>query len=59
VILAQDIPRDLRAPSLARQMVDEGGWGLHMVETLSRRWGVREGSTHVWFELPSGSPSGS
>jgi signal transduction histidine kinase len=31
----------------------EGGWGLHLVETLSRRWGVREGSTHVWFELPA------
>jgi len=31
---------------------DAGGWGLHLVETLSRRWGVREGSTHVWFELP-------
>lgn len=30
---------------------EEGGWGLHLVETLSRRWGVREGSTHVWFEL--------
>jgi anti-sigma regulatory factor (Ser/Thr protein kinase) len=28
-----------------------GGWGLHMVETLSERWGVREGSTHVWFEI--------
>lgn len=35
----------------------EGGWGLHLVETLSRRWGVREGSTHVWFELPAGPPS--
>jgi anti-sigma regulatory factor (Ser/Thr protein kinase) len=32
----------------------EGGWGLHLVETLSRRWGVREGSTHVWFELTAG-----
>jgi anti-sigma regulatory factor (Ser/Thr protein kinase) len=29
----------------------EGGWGLHLVERLSRDWGVREGSTHVWFEL--------
>jgi signal transduction histidine kinase len=29
----------------------EGGWGLHLVETLSADWGVREGSTHVWFEL--------
>lgn len=33
---------------------EAGGWGLHLVETLSRRWGVREGSTHVWFELSSG-----
>jgi anti-sigma regulatory factor (Ser/Thr protein kinase) len=28
-----------------------GGWGLHLVQTLSSRWGVFEGSTHVWFEL--------
>lgn len=123
MILARDIPRDTRAPAIARRMVDEldgtvvdpqcaeqarllisevvsnavrhgdgesirvlldaaqggelrcevmdeghgfvpkardkpsmveGGWGLHLVETLSRRWGVREGSTHVWFELPAG-----
>jgi anti-sigma regulatory factor (Ser/Thr protein kinase) len=30
---------------------DEGGWGLHLVETLAADWGVHEGSTHVWFEL--------
>ena len=30
---------------------DEGGWGLHLVETLADEWGVHEGSTHVWFEL--------
>jgi anti-sigma regulatory factor (Ser/Thr protein kinase) len=30
-----------------------GGWGLELVETLSENWGVREGSTHVWFELGS------
>jgi anti-sigma regulatory factor (Ser/Thr protein kinase) len=30
---------------------DEGGWGLYLVERLARSWGVREGSTHVWFEL--------
>ena len=29
----------------------KGGWGLHLVETLSDQWGVHEGSTHVWFEL--------
>jgi anti-sigma regulatory factor (Ser/Thr protein kinase) len=34
-----------------RPATDVGGWGLHLVETLSRRWGVREGSTNVWFEL--------
>jgi signal transduction histidine kinase len=30
---------------------DDGGWGLQLVEQLSCDWGVREGSTHVWFEL--------
>lgn len=28
-----------------------GGWGLPLVETLSDRWGVHRGSTHVWFEF--------
>ena len=28
-----------------------GGWGLHLVEQVADSWGVREGSTHVWFEL--------
>ena len=28
-----------------------GGWGLHLVEQMASSWGVREGSTHVWFEL--------
>ena|SRR5687768_3774306 len=30
---------------------DEGGWGLHLVESLADEWGVHEGSTHVWFEI--------
>jgi anti-sigma regulatory factor (Ser/Thr protein kinase) len=30
---------------------DVGGWGLHLVESLSERWGVHDGSTHVWFEI--------
>jgi anti-sigma regulatory factor (Ser/Thr protein kinase) len=34
-----------------RDRTEVGGWGLHMVETVSNRWGVHEGSTHVWFEL--------
>lgn len=35
----------------ARPKTEPGGWGLHMVEALTERWGVREGSTHVWFEI--------
>jgi anti-sigma regulatory factor (Ser/Thr protein kinase) len=29
-----------------------GGWGLRIVDAVARRWGVYEGSTHVWAELP-------
>ena len=32
---------------------EEGGWGLHLVESMADEWGVYEGSTHVWFELSS------
>ena len=28
-----------------------GGRGLLLVEALSSRWGIHEGTTHVWFEL--------
>jgi anti-sigma regulatory factor (Ser/Thr protein kinase) len=34
-----------------RPATQVGGWGLHLVQTLSDRWGVYEGSTHVWFEI--------
>jgi anti-sigma regulatory factor (Ser/Thr protein kinase) len=34
-----------------RAATEVGGWGLHLVQTLSDRWGVYEGSTHVWFEI--------
>jgi anti-sigma regulatory factor (Ser/Thr protein kinase) len=30
---------------------DLGGRGLFIVEALSSRWGIHEGTTHVWFEL--------
>jgi anti-sigma regulatory factor (Ser/Thr protein kinase) len=29
----------------------EGGWGLHLVDQVADRWGVHEGSTHVWFDI--------
>jgi anti-sigma regulatory factor (Ser/Thr protein kinase) len=34
-----------------RPATEVGGWGLHLVQTLANRWGVHEGSTHVWFEI--------
>ena len=37
-----------------REITDEGGgFGLRIVDALASRWGVYEGSTHVWFELGS------
>ena len=30
---------------------EPGGRGLKLVDRLAERWGVHEGSTHVWFEL--------
>jgi anti-sigma regulatory factor (Ser/Thr protein kinase) len=36
-----------------------GGWGLHLVDRVAQRWGVHEGSTHVWFEVgPQRRPRG-
>lgn len=39
----------------SKPKTEVGGWGLHLVETLSDRWGVHDGSTHVWFELSAGA----
>lgn len=39
-----------------RDFEDVGGWGLDIVEELSSRWGVHEGTTHVWFELELPGP---
>lgn len=44
--------RDLRR----RDFRDVGGWGLEIVEDASSRWGVHEGTTHVWFELERPGP---
>jgi anti-sigma regulatory factor (Ser/Thr protein kinase) len=33
-----------------------GGWGLHLVDELTDRWGTFEGSTHVWFEIDPRKP---
>jgi anti-sigma regulatory factor (Ser/Thr protein kinase) len=39
------------AIEVAESAGDGGGWGLRLVDQLTDRWGVYEGSTHVWFEL--------
>ena len=42
---------------LRRRDFDQvGGWGLEIVEELASRWGVHEGTTHVWFELERSGP---
>lgn len=33
-----------------------GGWGLGIVDDVASRWGVHEGTTHVWFELECPGP---
>ncbi len=35
-----------------------GSHGLKVVEKLTSRWAVYEGSTHVWFELPLDAEGG-
>lgn len=34
-----------------RPSTEPGGWGLHLVERLADRWGIRAGATRVWFEM--------
>jgi anti-sigma regulatory factor (Ser/Thr protein kinase) len=33
-----------------------GGWGLHLTQQLTDRWGAHEGSTRVWFEIDLKKP---
>jgi anti-sigma regulatory factor (Ser/Thr protein kinase) len=40
----------------ARDSDDLGGRGLRLVEAESSRWGVHEGTTHVWFEIERPGP---
>jgi anti-sigma regulatory factor (Ser/Thr protein kinase) len=35
-----------------RDAAQSGAHGLEVVDKLTSRWAVYEGSTHVWFELP-------
>lgn len=35
----------------SRKRSGTGGHGLRILEHLADRWGVYEGTTHVWFEM--------
>lgn len=39
-----------------RDFEDLHGRGLAIVETESSRWGIHDGTTHVWFELERPGP---
>ena len=39
----------------ARGPDEVSGRGLFLVEALTNRWGIHEGTTHVWFELAARS----
>jgi len=39
-----------------RSFDDLHGRGLLIVETEASRWGIQEGTTHVWFELERPGP---
>jgi anti-sigma regulatory factor (Ser/Thr protein kinase) len=39
------------APHIHERPGAHGGYGLRLVDALSRAWGVHERSTDVWFEL--------
>jgi anti-sigma regulatory factor (Ser/Thr protein kinase) len=48
--------RDDGVATASQRVVDTGrdtpgGFGLMLVDRLTSCWGIREGSTHVWFEL--------
>jgi anti-sigma regulatory factor (Ser/Thr protein kinase) len=46
--------RDLRE----RSVEDVSGRGLAIVEALASRWGIHEGTTHVWFEVDARDRAG-
>ncbi len=42
-----------QAPAVRPEEPSEaGGWGLRIVDQLAVQWGVFEGTTHVWADLP-------
>lgn len=46
-----DEGRDQEPAVRERDLDEPGGWGLLIVDQLALRWGVFEGTTHVWADL--------
>jgi anti-sigma regulatory factor (Ser/Thr protein kinase) len=40
-------------PSVRPNAGELGGWGLWLVDELAQSWGIRTGTTTVWFQLPA------
>lgn len=39
-----------------REFDSAGGRGLEIVDAEASRWGIHEGTTHVWFEIERAGP---
>jgi len=58
-VVVEDGGRGFRPRPRTPDSPDEGGWGLHLVEEVSERWGVSDGGrTRVWLELARSGSSG-
>ena len=52
--LRVDVTDEGSEPTMASRECDlgpAGGFGLRIVDAQASSWGIREGSSHVWFEL--------
>ena len=57
-VLVEDGGSGFRPRARTPDSPDDGGWGLHLVEQVSDRWGVSGGGrTRVWLELARARPS--
>lgn len=56
--LLVDVQDEGNGSPAIRECRSEGGppWGLKIVDAAASRWGVQEGTTHVWFEMELPGP---
>ena len=51
LIEVSDQGQGFNSPAAERDADRVGGWGLDIVNAVASHWGIREDSSHVWFEL--------